>query len=223
MQLEFGVPNPESLHCVEGRIVWRQTLLTRWRGMTGSNRSFVLGARVSFDTRARFTALAAHHQLSAAGLLAKLVDEVLGASSAGTSSHASHGEFDAPEHASPDERITLRLRPGDRALISRSARARGMKTCSYLTLLVHNHVRRSAVLPPDELDQLKVTCARLGALGRLFRMFGMPNSVAGPQAEELRNALAEARREIEVACELTAGVVQRNHISWETGNETNHD
>jgi hypothetical protein len=99
-------------------------------------------------------------------------------------------------------------------LAAKRAGAREMKTSSYLTMLVHNHVRRSAVLPPKELDQLRVTCAQLAALGRQLRRFGMPNTLAEP--------VALARREVEVAREATAAVVRRNLISWETGRETGH-
>ena len=94
-----------------------------------------------------------------------------------------------------------------------------MRTGSYLALLVHNHVRSSAVLPPNELDLIKATGAQLAALGRQFRRFGMPNTLAEPMASELRDAIALARREIDAAREVTAAVVRRNLISWETSGE----
>uniref|UniRef100_C5CXM6 Uncharacterized protein n=1 Tax=Variovorax paradoxus (strain S110) TaxID=543728 RepID=C5CXM6_VARPS len=97
-----------------------------------------------------------------------------------------------------------------------------MKTCSYLTLLVHNHVRRAAVLPPNELDHLKVICARLAALGRDLRMFGMPNTFAQPPAGELcADVFAQLRREIEATCDATARVVRHNLISWEAAGGEN--
>ena len=98
-----------------------------------------------------------------------------------------------------------------------------MKTGSYLAMLIHNHVHGSTVLPPRELDQLRVSCAQLAALGRQLRMFGMPNTVTEPWASDLRNAIALARREIEAVREATASIVQRNLISWETGSrEADH-
>ncbi|MDQ0085753.1 hypothetical protein J2W35_006133 [Variovorax boronicumulans] len=42
-----------------------------------SRSSCVISTRLSSDTRTRFAALAARHQLSASDLLAKMVDEVL--------------------------------------------------------------------------------------------------------------------------------------------------
>ncbi|MBT2320751.1 hypothetical protein J7E62_00040 [Variovorax paradoxus] len=97
-----------------------------------------------------------------------------------------------------------------------------MKTGSYLAMLIHNHVRGSAVLPPNELDQIKATGAQLAALGRQLRRFGMPNTFSESLASELRDAIALARREIEAAREATAAVVRRNLISWETSGEMGH-
>jgi hypothetical protein len=188
-----------------------------------SRSSCVISTRLPSDTRARFAALAARHQLSASDLLAKMVDEVLKTN--GAISLGSDGQRSARDSESGlgvTDLITLRLRPGDRMLAAKRAGAREMKTSSYLTMLVHNHVRRSAVLPPKELDQLRVTCAQLAALGRQLRRFGMPNTLAEPVALDLGDAIALARREVEVAREATAAVVRRNLISWETGRETGH-
>ena len=92
-----------------------------------------------------------------------------------------------------------------------------MKTCSYLALLIHNHVRDATVLPPNELDQIKVTNAQLAGLGRQLRTFGMPNTQPGPATPDLGEAIATVRREVEAAREATAAIVRRNLISWETG------
>jgi hypothetical protein len=191
--------------------------------MTKTSGSSVIGIRVSSDLRARFAALAERHQLSESGLLAKLVDEVLKANSpvAGEPGEQRAARASSADGAAED-RITLRLRNGDRTLAAERAGARGMKTGSYLALLIHNHVRGSAVLPPNELDLVKATGAHLAALGRQLRMIGMPNTLAEPAASELRDAIALARREIEAAREATAAIVRRNLISWESGSEFDH-
>jgi len=175
------------------------------------------------ETKARFTALAARHHLSASSLLAKMVDEVLKTHS--ESWLDSDGQQPAGESVNRPglaDRVTLRLRTGDRALATQRAHARGMKTASYLALLIHNHVRDAAVLPPNELDQIKVTGARLAALGRQLRMFGMPNTQPEPVAPDLGEAIALVRREVEAAREATAAVVRRNLLSWETGGRSAH-
>jgi len=179
--------------------------------------SRVISTRVPPETRARFAALAARHHLSASTLLARMVDEVLktnGDISLGSGGQRSLRETE--NRPGVADRVTLRLRNGDRALAAGRARARGMKTASYLALLIHNHVRDAAVLPPNELDQIKATNARLAALGRQLRMFGMPNTLSQP-ASDLSEAIARVRREVEAAREATAALVRRNLISWETG------
>lgn len=172
------------------------------------------------ETKVRFAALAAHHHLNGASLLAKMVNEVLKANSL-VAQESDEQRVARPSiaDAAADDRITLRLRPGDRTSTAKRARARGMKTGSYLAMLIHNHVRDSAVLPPNELDQIRATCARLAALGRQLGRFGMPNTLTEPRASELRDAIALARREVEMACEATAAVVRRNLVSWETRSE----
>ncbi|MDP9965563.1 hypothetical protein J2W37_003289 [Variovorax paradoxus] len=186
--------------------------------MTKSSRpSRVIGTRVPPETRAHFVALAARHHLSASSLLAKMVDEVL--KTHGESWLDPRGQRPAGESENRPgavDRITLRLRRGDRALAAGRARVRGMKTASYLALLIHNHVRDAAVLPPNELDQIKATSAQLAALGRQLRMFGMPNTLSQP-ASDLSETIARVRREVEAAREATAAIVRRNLVSWETG------
>ena len=185
--------------------------------------SHVIATRVPPETRARFAALAARHHLRASTLLASMVDEVLktnGETSLGSGVQRSQRETESGIGVA--DRITLRLRKGDRALAAQRARSRGMKTGSYLALLIHNHVRDAAVLPPNELDHIKVTNVRLAALGRQLRTFGMPNTQPEPVASDLGEAIALVRREIEVAREATAAIVRRNLISWETGEGNRH-
>ena len=119
--------------------------------MTSTSRSSVIGLRVSSEKRASFATLAAHHRLTESGLLCRLVDEVLRSntatrSAAAVDSKACDGRVDLVA----EDRITLRLRPGDRTLAAERAGARGMKTGTYLALLIHNHVSASDVLPPGD-------------------------------------------------------------------------
>ena len=191
--------------------------------MTKTSRSSVIGTRVSAETRTRFAALAARHQLTEAGLLARLVDEVLRTNAPTTVSSSTHAPRASDTGRLSEDRITLRLRAGDRALIAERAELRGMKPGSYLAMLIRNHVHGPVVLPPNELTQIKATCAQLAALERRFRMFGLPNTATQPQASEIIDALALARREIEQARRATAAIVQRSLVSWETrGREVDH-
>ena len=74
----FGVPNAESLCCMEGRIDWRQTMFTpAVFVMVNAPRSAVISMRLPPDVKARFAAPAARPQLTESGLLSKLIEEVL--------------------------------------------------------------------------------------------------------------------------------------------------
>jgi hypothetical protein len=192
--------------------------------MTKTSRSSrVIATRVPPETKAHFAALAARHRLSASALLAKMVDEVLktnGEISLGSSGH--HSLRETENGLGFADRITLRLRNGDRALAAQRAHSRGMKTGSYLALLIHNHVRDAAVLPPNELDQIKVTAAQLAALSRQLRMFGVPNTLPEPMASDLSETISLVRQEVEAAREATAAIVRRNLISWESGGGSAH-
>lgn len=172
--------------------------------------------RLPPDAKAKFVALAARHQLTESGLLFKLVDEVLRSNAPSAVASALVADVnDIETHAATEDRFTLRLRHGDRTRAAARAGARGMKTGTYLALLIHNHVCASDVLPPQELDQLKAVGAQLAALGRQLRVFDMPNTLAEPAASELRDLLARLRHEVASAREASAAVVRRNLMSWE--------
>ena len=186
--------------------------------MVNAPRSAVISMRLPPDVKARFAALAARHQLTESGLLAKLIDEVLRSNAAGVAASGLVADAsDATMDAASGDRITLRLRHGDRTRAAERAGARGMRTGTYLALLIHNHVWASDVLPPRELDLIKVLGAQLAALGRQLRMFDMPNTWAEPAASELRDLLAHVRHEVGMAHEASAAVVRRNLMSWEVG------
>lgn len=213
------MPNVESLFGVEGRIDWRQTLFTPLVFvMANAPRSAVISMRLPPDVKARFAALAARHQFTESGLLSKLIDEVLRSNAPGVAASGLVADAsDTATDAASEERITLRLRRGDRTRAAERAGARGMRTGTYLALLIHNHVCASDVLPPRELDLIKAAGAQLAALGRQLRMLDMPNTLAEPAASELRDLLAHVRHEVESAREAAAAVVRRNLMSWEAG------
>src|SRR4051794_10096481 len=101
--------------------------------MPSAPRSVVIGTRTSSEAKARFAALAARQGLSESAFLGLLVERVLATNSVGDA------QFAASKRGDPDlasDRVTLRLRPGDRALADAKAAARRMRTASYLAMLV---------------------------------------------------------------------------------------
>ncbi len=180
--------------------------------MTSDSSSTVLATRLQPEVRARFATLSAMHGLTESALLAKLIGEVLRANTAPSADALPVVERVA---LSDDERVTLRLRKGDRGRALALAEARGVKPGTYLTLLIHNHVNEADVLPAYELDILKSSTARLAALGRDLRAFAAPNTLSAEDLSALRDLMEQLRREVATAREAASDVVKRNLQSWE--------
>ena len=183
--------------------------------MPNVTRTAVLGTRTSSETKARFAGLAAQQGITESALLALLVDRVVTAHATTEDVQSAH-QTRVKECAS--NRLTLRLRPGDRTLADAMAAARRMKTSSYLAMLVRAHVRGAPVMPPSELDELKGVVGHLAALGRQLRSLGdgvsAPGGMTSAAAHQL---LVEVGTTVESVRQAVAGVVRTNLISWETG------
>ena len=173
-----------------------------------------MSMRASLDTKSKFGALAAAQGLTESALLALLVEKVLDTNKA-IDVYPKADELCDARCAS--DRLTLRLRPGDRALADARAASRRMKTASYLSMLVRTHVRGAPVMPPTELDQLKCATAHLAAVGRQLRAMtaahaAQPDAKAGAQ-----DLLVDVGHAVEGVREAVAAVVRANLISWEAG------
>jgi hypothetical protein len=83
----------------------------------------------------RFRALALRSGMSESALALVAIRSLLG--SDGKTSETTP----AMDRLAATDRITIRLRPGDGAVIARRAAARGMKASGYLSALVRAHVR----------------------------------------------------------------------------------
>ncbi len=162
--------------------------------------------RVSSETKTRFAALAAQQGLTESALLGLLVDKVLAVNATPGASLPTDRKAD---QGCAGDRLTLRLRPGDRALADAKASARRMKTSSYLAMLIRAHVRSPAVMPPAELEELRCMAGLLAALGRQLR--------TGSSAVS-RDLLIDVGNTVESVRENVSGLVRMNLIGWEAGN-----
>jgi hypothetical protein len=218
----FVMTNVDPLFGFDGRIDWRQTLFTPLVFlMPSAPRPAVLSTRASVETKAHFAALAARQGLSESALLALLIEQVV-ARNAGSTVLAAQ-EVPAgieSEGGRSNDRLTLRLRPGDRVLADARASARRMKTASYLSMLIHTHVRGAPVMPPAELDELKALTGHLGAIGRQLRALGERRALtSGNCFSQSSDALmGEVGELVDTVRESVAAVVRMNLISWEAGN-----
>jgi hypothetical protein len=183
--------------------------------MPGAARPAVMAMRASSETKARFAALAARQGLTESALLALLVDKVLAVDPL----DSAHMAVDrAHEEGRANDRLTLRLRPGDRALAAARAASRRMKTASYLSMLVRTHVRGTPVMPPAELDELRAVAGHLAAIGRQLRSLHASGAGEGAGRSNSDALVRDVGNAVEGVREAVASVVRSNLISWEAGN-----
>ena len=153
----------------------------------------VITARPSRDEKDQFAKLAASRGISESTLAMIAIRALL--ASNGTPTVAA-----LPERAPASDRLTIRLRPGDRQEIRRRAAGRRMKDAGYLAALVRAHVGADPPLPTHELMVLKATVASLAAFGRAWAIRTRHGAVRLPsdvQADvrEMRALLARLEQD----------------------------
>jgi hypothetical protein len=77
------------------------------------------------------------------------------------------------------DRITIRLRPGDRLAIRHRAAERRMKDSAYIAALVRGHVAVNPPLATHELTALKGAVSVLAAFGRILARAAREATQAG--------------------------------------------
>jgi hypothetical protein len=113
------------------------------------------------------------------------------------------------------DRITIRLRPGDRKAIGERAARRGLKDSTYLAGLVRAHVSANPPLASAELNKLKQSVAVLADIGRLLaRMARTPASGIG--VVELQESLDRTRRAVTTVEWRVHDLARAALEAWET-------
>jgi hypothetical protein len=114
------------------------------------------------------------------------------------------------------DRITIRLRPGDRLAIRHRASERRMKDSGYIAALVRGHVAANPPLATHELAALKGAVSVLAGFGRLLARTAREAAQAGVLPRDLQQDLSRTRA-------LLADVERRMHefaqaalVTWET-------
>jgi hypothetical protein len=172
--------------------------------------SFV-AARTSPEKKARFAALAASRGTSASALLTLLMDTVLEQNDVSSCAAPKVGADVATE------RVSLRLRCGDRRRVEVRAAARNMKPATYLVALIRAHVRHDAPLPTAELNALKVAVGQLSAVGRNLNQLVHASHAGAAPVGELVVTLRETVARVEDVRRYVADLVRGNLMSWEAG------
>lgn len=168
--------------------------------------------RVSSETKALLQSIAAREQVTESALVRQLLNTLARAS--GTESPTISGADDAGLRA---ERLSIRLAPDDRLLLSERASARAMPSATYVAVLVRSHLRRLTPLPVAELDALKRSIAELGAVGRNLNQIARALNAGGRSNGPGRQDF-EAMLKIAVALrDHVRDLLKANETSWERG------
>jgi hypothetical protein len=166
-------------------------------------------ARPTPEEKRLFTAIATRRQMSesALGLIAirSLLDSDVPSSPPSTS------------NSGPAvDRITIRLRPGDRLAIRHRAAERRMKDSAYIAALVRGHVAANPPLATHELAAFKLAVSNLAAFGRFLARTAREAAQAGVLPRDLQQDLGRTRA-------LVADVERRMHefaraamVTWES-------
>jgi hypothetical protein len=168
--------------------------------------------RVSSETKAVLQSIADREQITESALIRQLLDTLVKASAAADATTVKPG---APELRG--ERLSIRLAPDDRLLLSERATARGMPSATYVAVLVRSHLRRLTPLPTEELAALKASIAELGAIGRnlnqIARALNAGAQSNGPGRQDLQAMLRIA---VGLRDHVKALLI-KNETSWECG------
>jgi hypothetical protein len=184
---------------------------TDWHAVNGASKASApsITARPTPQEKRLFAAIAAKRQLSESTLaliaIRSLIDSDVPGLRANTSS------------SGPAlDRLTIRLRPGDRLAIRRRAAERRMKDSAYIAALVRGHVAANPPLATHELAEFKAAVSILAAFGRILARTAREAAQARVLPRDLQQDLTRSRA-------LVADVERRMHefaqaalVTWES-------
>jgi hypothetical protein len=121
----------------------------------------------------------------------------------------------AAERVRATDRITIRLRPGDGAVIARRAKERGVKTSTYLAALARAHTAADPPLFANELAALKQSIVVLAGLGTVLAQSARNPALTGVGLEEVRQTLHRARAAVAALEQRTHDFTKAALMAWE--------
>jgi hypothetical protein len=171
-----------------------------------------VAARVTPEMKTLLRVIAEREQITESALVRQLLEVMLR-----RSAQEGFPRLETLEKVSRDARLSVRLAPEDRVLLSGRATARGMASATYVSVLVRSHLRNLAPLPKEELLALKRSVAELGAIGRnlnqIARAANQGGRPTGPGREDLKGMLRVA----EGLRDHVKALLRANQLSWEQG------
>jgi hypothetical protein len=127
---------------------------------------------------------------------------------------------DLPAHTSSGgpavDRITIRLRPGDRHAIRLRAAERRMKDSAYIAALVRGHIASNPPLATHELAAFKLAVSALAGLGRLLARTAREAASAGDLPRDLQHDLNGTRALVSEVERRLHEFAQAALVTWES-------
>src|SRR4029077_1077460 len=168
--------------------------------------------RVRSETKTLLQSIAAREQITESALVRQLLETLVKASA---TANAPPGKAERPDWRG--ERLSIRLAPDDRLLLSDRAAARGMPSATYVAVLVRSHLRRLTPLPTEELAALKRSIAELGAVGRNLNQIARTLNAVGRSNGPGRQDLESMLRIAVALRDHVKALLIANETSWERG------
>jgi hypothetical protein len=114
------------------------------------------------------------------------------------------------------DRITIRLRPGDGAVIARRAAERDMKASTYLAAMVRAHIATDPPLSANELAALKHSIVALAGVSTLLAQSTRNPTLSGPGFEDVRQTLSRMHVAVAALEQKTHDFAKAALIAWES-------
>jgi len=128
----------------------------------------------------------------------------------------------APDKASRDTRLYVRLAAEDWRLLKERSSARGMASATYVSLLVRSHLRGVAPIPKAEYLALKQSVVELTAIGRNLNQIARVANQGSRPALPGRAEVGTMLRVAEGLRDHFKGLLKANELSWRGHVETSH-
>ena len=185
---------------------------TDWRAVNdGATKATApsITARPTPQEKRLFAAVAAQRQVSESTLALIAIRALLDSQSP-----------DLPRNPSSSDpaldRITIRLRPGDRLAIRHRAAERRMKDSAYIAALVRGHVAANPPLATHELADFKAAVSILAAFGRILARTAREAAQAGVLPRDLQQDLSRSRALISDIERRMHEFAQAALVTWES-------
>ena len=168
-------------------------------------------ARPTPAEKAQFAELAAARGISESALALIAIRALL-------DSNAPQPNAAAAESAAQPatDRITIRLRPGDRHALHLRAAQRGIRPSRYLAALVRAHIAASPPLTIEEISVLKRSVAVLAMLSRALSHTAQSIAQGGSVPPSLQNELSLTRAVVAAIEQRTHDLARSALITWES-------